>query len=1178
MFIKKNFMKGFPKLAASLAVVFFLTAFISGASAATVKPLLPATDSFNTAQASITAVEKNFAALQVGQKQKAPKMLPASLSDLPVLVQKVSNKLGAKSLLTNMSALDDTTPPSEPSNLQASANQLSSISVTWDPATDPESGISYYAVGIGTSTDGDFSDMANVRWWQAVIGTSFSASLILDPNKTYYVSVYAINGAGLSGSFVTSVPIHPVWQNLGDPSNVMTLAFGAQGIDINGNATTTFTAEEETTMQNFYNRMYPILVQLYGAPSVSYTVTVVRDMHYSGTNIFIPSLNEIHKDDGFYPQLFTHELIHAFRDHVLLASDANWNFDTTLSPFEESFAQAVSYDAMNAYVAQYPNDDIVPGNTLYDSSYESDYDFQNMPILRGTDFWSDGGATGLYWEKYEMGAAAIRKINVESPGFYKAFNEEYYRRINADHSTRPSRALIVDIIKTVVPTIEGEPADTWIDNQNIFYAQNVYGEKIYNRVQDYPWTQFYAFQNLYFLDTMSCGSEWSCWNGAQWDYYHLNGSNGTAALIDWNGNNVWTGNLQITPTTNPSDGTYQIGSVAKSLTTASTQLPWPAGDANDYIFNINTMGLYQFNTTFTDSATGAQTNSTIYEAMGTPIANDFKGVWGGVIGHKTGIIYIDHEGYAAQAGIPVVNGAFYGARSWTGISNIRTGGTDSVPGKVHITFVDGATGVSYHAQRNIEYGNSDGSQMFLFKFNETIPSTSLTAPANGATVTGVISVTATASDSAGIAKVEFYRDNNILIGTSLAAPYTVNLDTTGISQGSSHTLYAEAYDANGNTVNSAVETIIEKDITFPTVLITNPIANTYVASTVTINATATDNVGVTKVEFYADGKIISTSLTAPYSSSWNTSAVTAGTHDLTAKAYDAGGNITTSATVSVIKDATAPTVSITSPAANAVVSGTVTINATAADNIAVAKVEFYIDGVLLSTDLTSPYSASWNTVSATVGIHSLTAKAYDAAGNITTSVAISVTVKDVTAPTVLITAPAAGSTVSAVTTISANASDNVGVTKVEFYVDGKLLSTDTTAPYSASWNTVTATLAAHSLTAKAYDAAGNITTSGAISVTVKDLTAPTVSITAPANNSTVSVSKTVTISATATDDRSVSKVEFYVNNVLKGTDTTSPYSYSWAVPSTKNTVYTLKAISYDSSSNKTSASITVTAK
>jgi len=98
---------------------------------------------------------------------------------------------------------------------------------------------------------------------------------------------------------------------------------------------------------------------------------------------------------------------------------------------------------------------------------------------------------------------------------------------------------------------------------------------------------------------------------------------------------------------------------------------------------------------------------------------------------------------------------------------------------------------------------------------------------------------------------------------------------------------------------------------------------------------------------------------------------------------------------------------------------------------------------------------------------------------------------DTTPPTVSITAPLNGATVSGTVSVTATASDNVGVTKVEFYLDGALQSTDTTSPYSWSWDTTSATNASHTLTAKAYDAALNVGTSTAVSVTVNNSTAGT---------------------------------------------------------------------------------------
>lgn len=98
---------------------------------------------------------------------------------------------------------------------------------------------------------------------------------------------------------------------------------------------------------------------------------------------------------------------------------------------------------------------------------------------------------------------------------------------------------------------------------------------------------------------------------------------------------------------------------------------------------------------------------------------------------------------------------------------------------------------------------------------------------------------------------------------------------------------------------------------------------------------------------------------------------------------------------------------------------------------------------------------------------------------------------DTTPPTVSLSAPANGATVSGTTTLSATASDNVAVQSVQFKVDGQSVgSPDTAAPYTVNWDTTTATNASHTVTAVATDTSGNQTTSSTISIAVNN--APTV--------------------------------------------------------------------------------------
>ena len=482
-------------------------------------------------------------------------------------------------------------------------------------------------------------------------------------------------------------------------------------------------------------------------------------------------------------------------------------------------------------------------------------------------------------------------------------------------------------------------------------------------------------------------------------------------------------------------------------------------------------------------------------------------------------------------------------------------------------------------------GNTTTSAPITVTVDNTAPTVALTGPANGATVSGTVTLTATASDNVGVTGVQFKLDGANLGTEDPSSPYSVSWNTTTATNGT-HTLTAVARDAAGNITTSTARTVTVNnttaDTTAPTVALTAPAAGATVSGTVTLTATASDNVGVAGVQFKLDGANLGTEdPSSPYSVSWNTTTATNGTHTLTAVARDAAGNTTTSTarTVTVnntTADTTAPTVALTAPAAGATVSGTVTLTATASDNVGVAGVQFKLDGANLGTeDPSSPYSVSWNTTTATNGTHTLTAVARDAAGNTTTSTARTVTVNnttaDTTAPTVAMTAPANGATVSGTVNLTATASDNVGVVGVQFLVNGGLLGVeDTTAdPYSVSVVTTAAQNGTYTLTARARDAAGNTTTSAPITVTV-DNTAPTVALTAPAAGATVS--GTVTLTATASDNVGVAGVQFKLDGAnLLAEDLSSPYGVSWNTTTATNGTHTLTAVARDAAGNTTTS-------
>lgn len=186
-----------------------------------------------------------------------------------------------------------------------------------------------------------------------------------------------------------------------------------------------------------------------------------------------------------------------------------------------------------------------------------------------------------------------------------------------------------------------------------------------------------------------------------------------------------------------------------------------------------------------------------------------------------------------------------------------------------------------------------------------------------------------------------------------------------------------------------------------------------------------------------------------------------------------------------------PTVALTAPANNSTgTTGTpITLSATAADSDgSVTGVEFFENGVKIgATDQTSPYSVSWTP--ATTGARSLTARATDNAGAQTTSAVVSVTISappsDTQAPVATITTPAnLASGLAGSVTLTANATDNIGVTQLEIQVDGQPVAggTGTSAPHSVTVDTNAYASGQHVVRARARDAAGN--TSNWTTVTV----------------------------------------------------------------------------------------------
>ncbi len=285
------------------------------------------------------------------------------------------------------------------------------------------------------------------------------------------------------------------------------------------------------------------------------------------------------------------------------------------------------------------------------------------------------------------------------------------------------------------------------------------------------------------------------------------------------------------------------------------------------------------------------------------------------------------------------------------------------------------------------------------------------------------------------------------------------------------------------------------DDTPPVVQITSPEQNAVITENFTLIIEANDNDKIKRVWANIAGERSADISSRPYEIAVDISDINDGlAHSIVAFAEDDAGNVAfteRSVIVGEAPDVTPPSILLLYPINNTQVSGTINIIADIYDNVGVISAEFFIDGILENTDIIAAdgWSTSWDASSAGSGSHSIYIKAYDAQNNVGTSSLINVTVMstvDNIPPEILITYPINNSTVSGIINVAADISDNVAVTRAEFFIDGILEDTDTngTNGWSTSWDANSAGSGTHSFYVKAYDAQNNVGTSTLITVTV----------------------------------------------------------------------------------------------
>jgi len=430
-----------------------------------------------------------------------------------------------------------------------------------------------------------------------------------------------------------------------------------------------------------------------------------------------------------------------------------------------------------------------------------------------------------------------------------------------------------------------------------------------------------------------------------------------------------------------------------------------------------------------------------------------------------------------------------------------------------------------------------------------------------------------------------------------ANPSLTNQDVLDILTQNTDDLGAPGFDSTfahgrinvSKSLQAALEKRQETDTTPPLAIITSPSDGSVITGgVITVNVSATDNVGVTKVELYVNGSLHSTDTSSPYSFLWDSSQRPDGTYQFYAKAYDAAGNTAQSGSISLNltrpqTDTTPPVVSISSPPDGSVITGgVITVNVSATDNVGVTKVELYVNGSLHSTDTSSPYSFLWDSSQRPDGTYQFYAKAYDAAGNTAQSGSISLNLTrpqtDTTPPVVSISSPPDGSVITGgVITVNVSATDNVGVTKVELYVNGSLHSTDTSSPYSFLWDSSQRPDGTYQFYARAYDAAGNTAQSGSISLNLTrpqtDTTPPVVSISSPKEGQRFR--RKVRIQVSALDDSGISRIDLLLDGIALATEASESMNYVLKGSGLPKGEHTITFEAEDLAGNISTAQVTV---
>jgi hypothetical protein len=339
------------------------------------------------------------------------------------------------------------------------------------------------------------------------------------------------------------------------------------------------------------------------------------------------------------------------------------------------------------------------------------------------------------------------------------------------------------------------------------------------------------------------------------------------------------------------------------------------------------------------------------------------------------------------------------------------------------------------------------------------PQVVITSPLNGATISGSITITGTATAAAGatISSVVLNIDG-AQRGTTTSSIFSFAVDTTTLLNGA-HAIQVVATD-NGARIGSQSITVTASNVvpTNPIVLISSPSNGQKVTGNVVVNAAITAGQGATisYVSFKIGSVEFGNDTSSPYSATLNTNSFADGTHFIDVTAVDNGGRRGSQTITLIVNNTgnapTIPVVTITSPLNGAVLTGTFSVTATVTGALPLTSVNLLIDGASQGPKTIGPFVWSVNGNSLSTGSHIINVTATDNNAKLGFQ-EITVTLTGFGGPTVRIDGPTAGGAYDGTITVSANLTSGAGIGYVVLRINGQQVANTSVAPFSWQVNT-----------------------------------------------------------------------------------------------------------------------------